>query len=66
VIKHREFGWHGFANNVLMDNTTYDQRSNIEATFSRFGENTARSFEREPGLDSSANSFSSVPSETSN
>ena len=33
VIKHREFGWHGFANNVLMDDTTYHQRSNIEAMF---------------------------------
>jgi IS5 family transposase len=33
VIKHREFGWHGVANNVLIDDTTYHQRSNIEATF---------------------------------
>ena len=33
VIKHREFGWHGIANNVLLDDTTYHQRSNIEATF---------------------------------
>jgi IS5 family transposase len=33
VIKHREFGWHGVANNVLLDDTTYHQRSNIEATF---------------------------------
>jgi len=64
VIKHREFGWHGVENNVLIDNTTYHQRSNIEATFSRFGENTARSFEREPGSTSSANSFSNAPSET--
>jgi len=49
VIKHREFGWHGVANNALLDDTTYHQRSNIEAMFSRFGGNTARSFEREPG-----------------
>jgi len=41
VIKHREFGWHGVANNVLLDDTTYHQRSNIEATFSRFDANTA-------------------------
>jgi IS5 family transposase len=33
VIKYREFGWHGIANNVLLDDTTYHQRSNIEATF---------------------------------
>ncbi|WP_252700984.1 IS5 family transposase [Natronosalvus vescus] len=33
VIKHREFGWHGVANNVLMDDTTYHQRSNVESTF---------------------------------
>ncbi len=33
VIKHRGFGWHGVANNVLIDDTTNHQRSNIEATF---------------------------------
>ena len=33
VIKHREFGWHGIANNVLMNDTTYHQRSNVESTF---------------------------------
>jgi len=33
VIKHREFGWHGVANNVLINDTTYYQRSNIESTF---------------------------------
>ena len=33
VIKHREFGWHGVANNVLLDDTTYHQRSTIESTF---------------------------------
>jgi IS5 family transposase len=33
VIKYREFGWHGVANNVLLDYTTYHQRSNIESTF---------------------------------
>jgi IS5 family transposase len=33
VIKYREFGWHGVANNVLIDDTIYHQRSNIEATF---------------------------------
>jgi len=33
VIKYREFGWHGVANNVLLDDTTYHQRSNIESTF---------------------------------
>ncbi|MDL0122139.1 IS5 family transposase [Halobacterium salinarum] len=33
VIKYREFGWHGVANNVLLDDTIYHQRSNIEATF---------------------------------
>jgi IS5 family transposase len=33
VIKSREFGWHGVANNALLDDTTYHQRSNIEATF---------------------------------
>jgi len=34
VTKHREFGWNGVANNVLLDDTTYHQRSNIESTFS--------------------------------
>jgi len=33
VIKYREFGWNGVANNVLLDDTTYLKRSNIEATF---------------------------------
>jgi IS5 family transposase len=33
VIKHRKFGWHGVANNGLLDDTTYYQRSYIEATF---------------------------------
>jgi IS5 family transposase len=33
VIKARKFGWHGVANNVLMDDTTYHKRSNIETTF---------------------------------
>jgi IS5 family transposase len=33
VIKYREFGWHGVANNVLLDDSTYHQRSNIESTF---------------------------------
>lgn len=33
VIKYREFGWHGIANNILLDDTTYHQRSNIESTF---------------------------------
>jgi len=33
VIKHREFGWTGAENNVLIDDTTYHHRSNIESTF---------------------------------
>ncbi len=33
MIKYREFGWHGIVNNVLLDDTTYHQRSNIESTF---------------------------------
>ena len=33
VIKHREFGWHGVANNILLDETTYHQRSTVESTF---------------------------------
>jgi IS5 family transposase len=33
VIEYREFGWHGVANIALLDDTTYHQRSNIEATF---------------------------------
>jgi len=33
AIKYREFGWHGVANNVLLDDTTYHQRSNIESAF---------------------------------
>ena len=60
VIKYREFGWHGVTNDTLIDDRTYHQRSNIESTFLRFAENTARSFEPEPGLVNSANSFSNV------
>jgi IS5 family transposase len=33
AIKYCEAGWHGIANNVLLDDTTYNQRSNVEATF---------------------------------
>jgi len=66
VIKHSEFGWTGVANNVLLDETTYHQRSNIESTFLRSGANTARSFERERGSANSANTFSNAPSETLN
>ena len=33
VVKHREFGWHGIANNVFMNDTTYNQRSNVESAF---------------------------------
>lgn len=33
MFKHRKFGWHGVANNVLTDDTTYHQRSNIESAF---------------------------------
>jgi len=33
VIKHRECGWHGIANNFLQDDTIYHQRSNAESTF---------------------------------
>ena len=41
LIRRREFGWDGVAENALMDDTTYHQRSNIESTFfalrKRFG-----------------------------
>lgn len=33
VIKSREFDWEGTANNALLDDTTYNQRSNVESTF---------------------------------
>ena len=33
VIKHREFGLDGVANNALIDDETYHQRSNVESTF---------------------------------
>ena len=33
VIKYREFGWEGVANNALIDEDTYHQRSNVESTF---------------------------------
>ncbi|SNR57785.1 Transposase and inactivated derivatives, IS5 family [Halorubrum vacuolatum] len=33
VIKHREFGWNSVAGNILIDDTTYHQRSNVESTF---------------------------------
>ncbi len=32
VIKHRGFGWNGVAGNVLIDDTAYHQRSNVEST----------------------------------
>ena len=41
LIRAREFGWEGIATNALMDDKTYHQRSNVEATFfalrQRFG-----------------------------
>lgn len=41
LIRARESGWEGIAENVLMDDRTYHQRSNVEATFfalrQRFG-----------------------------
>lgn len=33
MINRREFGWHGVANNVLLDDATHYQRSNVESTF---------------------------------
>jgi len=33
VIKYREFGWNGVTNNILLDDTTYHKRSNVETTF---------------------------------
>ncbi len=36
VIKHREFGWHGIAKNVLQDDTIYHQLSNVDSTFFAF------------------------------
>jgi len=41
VIRAREFGWAGIAENALMDDRTYHQRSNVESVFfalrQRFG-----------------------------
>ena len=41
LIRYREFGWEGVAENTLMDDKTYHQRSNVEAAFfalrERFG-----------------------------
>ena len=41
LIRRREFGWEGVAENALMDDRTYHQRSNVESTFfalrQRFG-----------------------------
>ena len=41
LIRRREFGWEGVAENALMNDKTYHQRSNVEATFfalrQRFG-----------------------------
>jgi len=33
VVRHREFGWYGVANNVFQDDTIYHQRSNVDSTF---------------------------------
>jgi len=33
LIRRREFGWEGVAENALMDDKTYHQRSNVESTF---------------------------------
>jgi IS5 family transposase len=33
VIPHREHGWNGFAQNALIDDTTYHRRSLAETTF---------------------------------
>lgn len=41
LIRAREFGWEGVAENILMDDRTYHQRSNVESVFfalrQRFG-----------------------------
>ena len=41
LIRAREFGWEGIAENVLMDDKKYHQRSNVESVFfalrQRFG-----------------------------
>ena len=66
VIKYREFSWHGGPNNVLLDETAPHQRSTIESTVSRSGENAVRSCERERGSGKFVSSSSSGPSETSN
>ena len=69
VIKHREFGWHGVANNVLVNETTYHQRSNAESMFfalgrkygeivrarTWFGQSRELSSVLEPGSDSPVN-----------
>jgi IS5 family transposase len=57
VIKYSEFGWNGVANNILLNDTTYHKRSNVESSFLRFGAHMAGSFERGRGSHSSANSF---------
>lgn len=33
AIKHREFNWHGAAENLLLNDTKYHQRSIVESTF---------------------------------
>jgi hypothetical protein len=56
VIKHREFGWHGIAINLLQYDTIFHHRSNTESTFLALRRNTMRPFALKRCLDSSANS----------
>lgn len=64
VIKYREFGYHGVANNVLLDGKTYHQRSNIESTFFALRRKYGK-LRRDLGSTGSADSCSSVSPEKS-
>jgi IS5 family transposase len=56
LIRAREFGWEGIAENALIDDTTYHQRSNVESVFFTLRQRFGGTLRREPGSVSSANS----------
>lgn len=66
VIEQRTFGWHGIANRVLLDETTYQHRSSIEATGFALRRNYGKIVRARTWVGRFVNSASSVPPEPSN
>lgn len=58
-IEMREFGWTVIAENATMDDTTYNDRSNLEA-FLRNGSNSTERYDRELSSHGSVRGFLAV------